>query len=72
MMGSKHVDPAFCIYIGAYLICIDNNHLRDKVPQGNGTLCQVLGVQLNKNAQRYKWNNYYGKKVWTVNAADVD
>ncbi len=37
MMGSKHIDPALCIYIGAYLICIDNKHLRDKVPWGNGT-----------------------------------
>ncbi len=54
MMGSKHIDPALCIYIRAYLICIDNTHLRDKVPRGNGTLCQVLGVQLNKNAQSYK------------------
>ncbi len=34
MMGSKHIDPALCIYIGAYLICIDNKHLRDKVPWG--------------------------------------
>ena len=72
MMGSKHIDPALCIYIGAYLICIDNKHLRDKVPWGNGTLCQVLGVQLKENAQSYKWKNYYGKKVWTVNAADVE
>ncbi len=66
MMGSKHIDPALCIYICAYLICIDNKHLRDKVPWGNGTLCQVLGVQLKENAQSYKWKNYYGKKVWTV------
>jgi hypothetical protein len=53
-------------------ICIDNKHLRDKVPRGNGTLCQVLGVQLKENAQSYNWKNYYGKKVWTVNAADVE
>ncbi len=39
MMGSKHIDPSLCICIGAYLICIDNKHLRDKVPWGNGTLC---------------------------------
>ncbi len=43
MMGSKHIDPALCIYIGGYLKCIDNKHLRDRVPRGNGTLCQVLG-----------------------------
>ena len=72
MMGSKHIDPALCIYIGAYLICIDNKHLTAKVPRGNGTLCRVLGVKLKDNAQSYKWKNYYGKKVWTVNAADVE
>jgi hypothetical protein len=31
IMGSKHIDPALCIYIGAYLICIDSKHLRNKV-----------------------------------------
>jgi hypothetical protein len=46
--------------------------LRNKVPWRNGTLCQVLGVQLKENAQSYKWKNYYGKKVWTVNADDVE
>jgi hypothetical protein len=39
MVGTKHIDPALCIYIGAHLICIDNKHLEDKVPRGNGTLC---------------------------------
>ena len=72
MMGSKHIDPALCIYIGAYLICIDNKHLTAKVPRGNGTLCRVIGVKLKDNAQSYTWKNYYGKKVWTINAADVD
>ena len=71
MMGSKHIDPALCIYTGAYLICIDNKHLSEKVPRGNGTLCRVLGVKLDENAQSYKCKNYYGKKVWTVNAVDV-
>ncbi len=61
-----------CLYTGAYLICNDNNHLTDKVPRGNGTLCQVLGVKLKDNAQSYKYKNYNGKKVWTVNAADVE
>jgi hypothetical protein len=35
-------------------------------------LCRVLGVKLKDNAQSYKCKNYYGKKVWTVNAADVE
>ena len=72
MMGSKHIDPALCIYTGAYLICIDNKHLTDKVPRGNGTLCRVLGVQMKENPKSYKWKNYYGKKVWSVNADDIE
>jgi hypothetical protein len=72
MMGTKHIDPALCIYTGAYLICIDNKNLTEKVPRGNGTLCRVLGVKLKDDAQSYKCKNYYGKKVWTVNAADVE
>jgi hypothetical protein len=71
-MGTKHIDPALCIYLGAYLMCIDNKHLTDKVPRGNGTLCRVLDVKLKHNAPSYKYKNYYGKKVWTVNATDVE
>jgi hypothetical protein len=52
MMGTNHIDPALCIYIGAYLICIGNKHLRDKVSWGNGTLSQVLGVQLKEKLSR--------------------
>ena len=37
---SKKIDPAMCLYVGAYLICvIDNKYLTEKVPRGNGTLC---------------------------------
>ena len=37
MMGTKHLDPALCLHLGAYLMCIDNKHLKDKVPRGNGS-----------------------------------
>jgi hypothetical protein len=46
--------------------------LTAKVPWGNGTLCRVLGLKRKEDAQSYKCKNYYGKKVWTVNAADVE
>ena len=72
MVGTKHIDPALCIYQGAHLICIDNKHLNSKIPRGNGTLCRVLGVKLKKNSTTYKWKNYYGKKVWTIDAKDVE
>ncbi len=70
--GTKHIDPALCIYVGAYLIYIDNKHLKDKVPRGNGTLCKVFSVKFKHNPQSYKWKIYYGRKVWTINANDVE
>ena len=63
MVGTKHIDPALCIYHGAHLICIDNKHLNSKTPRGNGTLCRVLGVKLKQSAPTYMWKNYYGKSV---------
>jgi hypothetical protein len=49
MAGTKHINPALCLYVGAHLICIDNKHLKDKVPRGNGTKCRVIGIKLKKN-----------------------
>ena len=72
MFGTKHLDPALCLYVGAIVMCIDNKHLKDKVPRGNGTICRVLNIKLIHNAPSYKWKNYYGKKMWTVNALDVE
>ena len=43
------LDPALCIYIGVYLMCIDNKHLTDKVPRGNGTMCRVIGIKLKQH-----------------------
>jgi hypothetical protein len=72
MVGTKHIDPALCMHVGVHLICIDNKHLKDKVPRGNGTICRVIGIKLKEQPQSYKWKNCYGRKVWTVNASDVE
>jgi hypothetical protein len=72
MVGTKQIDPALWIYVGAHLICIDNKHLKDKVPRGNGTICRVIGIKLKEQPQSYKLKNYYGRKVWTVHASDVE
>ena len=70
---SKLVDPALRLYIGAHIICnVDNKHLKDKVPIGNGTLGRVVGMKLKDYAPSYKWKNWDGKKVWTVCASDVE
>jgi hypothetical protein len=48
MMGSKHIDPALCIYIGAYLICIDNTRNCDKLPKSS----QRAPRELPESSQR--------------------
>ena len=72
MFGTKHIDPALCLYKGAIVMCIDNKHLKNEVPRGNGTICRVINFKIKQNAPSYKCKNYYGKKVWTVNAIDVE
>jgi hypothetical protein len=72
MAGTKHIDPALCLYVGAHHICIDNKLLKHKILRGNGTICRVIGIKLKKEPQSYKWKNYYGRKMWTVNASDVE
>ncbi len=60
------------IYVGVHLICIDNKNLKDQVLRENGTICRVIGIKLKEQPQSYKWNIYYGRKVWKVNASDVE
>ena len=71
--GTKHVDPALCLYIGAYLICtVGNEFLKEKVPRGNGTLCRLVSMKIIDDATSYTHKNYYGRKVATVCAKDVE
>jgi hypothetical protein len=72
MMVMEHIHPVLCIYIGGYLICIDNKQLKGKVPRGNGKMCRVIGIKLKQDPQNYKWKNYYGEKVRTVNTSDIE
>ena len=70
---SKYIDPALRLYVGAVCMCmVDNKRLKDKVPIGNGTLCRVVGIKLNEHAPSHRWQNWDGRKVWTVSAKHVD
>ena len=72
-VGTKKIDPALCLYVGAYVICvIDNSHLNERVPRGNGTLCRVSSLKLKDSGTQRVWKNYYGRKVWTVCANQVE
>ena len=71
--ATKHVDPALCLYIGAYLICtIGNEFLKEKRPRGNGTLCCLVSMKIIDDATSYTHKKYDGRKVATVCAKDVE
>jgi hypothetical protein len=68
-MGTKHIDPLLCLYLGAYLMFIDNKHLKDIVPTvhltstvhpvpGNQEFGLALGetiVELVKKTRSLTW-----------------
>ena len=67
------MDPALCLYIGAYLICTDGNEfLKETVPRGNGTLCHLVSMKIIDDATSHTHTKYYGRKVATVCAKDVE
>ena len=58
MVGTKHIDPSLCLYVGAYLICVlDNKHLRENIPRGNGTLFRVVSMKLKDYTPSHIWKN---------------
>ena len=70
--GHKHVDPARLVYNGCFVIYTgDNSHLENLVPRGNGTRCEIIEVKLKHRAET-TIKNYYGKKVRTVLADQVE
>jgi len=70
---SKKIDPALCLYVGAYLQCVvDNACLNERVPRGNGTLCRLVSIKMKDQPTTHRWRNCYGKKVWWVCATDVE
>ena len=69
----EEIDPALCLYVGAYLYCvIDNECLNQRVPRGNGTLCRLVSIKMKEHPSTRQWRNYHGKKVWWVCATDVE
>ena len=58
--GTKHVDPALCLYIRAYLICIVGNEFpKERVPRENVTLCRLVSVKIFDDATINTHKNYY-------------
>jgi len=69
----KKADPALCLYRSIDLICVTSNKdMEENPPRGNGTVVTFVSVKIRRNATTYRWKEYNGRKVWTVNAKDVE
>ena len=69
----KKADPALCLYRSIDLICVTSNKdMEENPPRGNGTVVTFVSAKIRHNATTYRWKEYNGRKVWTVNAKDVE
>ena len=69
----KHADPVLCLYTGISLICVmSNEKMEEKPPRSNGTVFKLVSGKIKIHADSHMWWNFYGRKVWTVNANDVE
>ena len=51
----KHIYPTLWLYVGVYLILtVDNKHLKDKVPHGNGLICRVASMKLKDSVSSFQ------------------
>ena len=46
--------------------------MEEKPPQGNGSVCSLVSVKIKQEATTHRWQEMYGRKVWSVNIADVE
>lgn len=65
----KGVDPALKLYVGCN--CMVNNNEDIKSGLANGSLCRVVSIKMKEGTSRMI-RNYDGKKVYAINAADLD
>ena len=53
--STQKVDPALCLDVGTFLICVlSNKFLKEAVPRDNGTLCPLVSKKLENNATSHK------------------
>lgn len=65
----KLIDPALKLYVGAQCMINDNDDI--KKGRANGTLCRVVSVK-QASTSTLHIRNYDGKKVYAINANDVE
>ena len=46
--------------------------MQEKTPRDNETVCNLVSIKIKQGEASHKLQDFYGKKVWTVNAKDVE
>ena len=41
-------------------------------PRGNGMVVKFISAKTKQHPNSHRWKDYNGRKVWTVNAKDVE
>ena len=68
--GNKPVDPALKLYVGAHCMINSNDDVSNGI--ANGSLCRVVSIVRKNDNIPLKWRNYDGKKVYYLNANEID
>jgi len=67
---NKCIDPALKLYVGAHCMINENDNVKEG--RANGTMCRVIAIRPKKYIKELGWRNYNGKKVFYINANDVE
>jgi hypothetical protein len=65
--------PSTLSYAGINPICVTNKKdMEQDPPRGNRTVVKFISSIIKQHPNSHRWKDYNGKKVWTVNAKDVE
>jgi hypothetical protein len=67
---NKCIDPALKLYVGAHCMINENDNVKEG--RANGTMCRVVSIKTKRDTNELGWRNYNGKKVYYINAIDVE
>ena len=68
--SNKLVDPALKLYVGAHCMINSNDDVSNGI--ANGSLCRVVSIVRKNNNTPLRWRNYDGKKVYYINANEIE
>jgi hypothetical protein len=68
--GTKLVDPALKLYVGAHCMITDNDNVKEG--RANGSMCRVRCIYKKDPMTPLRWKNYENKKVYTIGTSEVE